>query len=390
MKYIYLDNAATTAVRQEVVDAMLPVMTKDYGNPSSLHTMGQEAKVILNDARATLAKVINADPQEIMFTACGTESDNIALTGVMEAFGKGHLITSKIEHHAVLHTAEALAKKGFDVTFLDVDKYGMVDPEELRKAMRPDTKLVSIMTANNEIGTIQPIKELAAIAKEGGALFHTDAVQAFANVPIDVKDMQIDLLSASGHKLHAPKGVGLLYVRKGVRFKQLTYGGAQEKGKRPGTENMPSIVGFAKAAELACAEMEEHNKRLIKMRDAIIEKALAEIPDSRLNGHPTQRLANNVHLCFKYIEGESLLLSLDAKGIAASSGSACTSGSLEPSHVLLAIGLPHEIAHGSLRLTLSRYSKEEDVDYIVQSIKEVVTKLREWSPIAPQNKLADR
>lgn len=385
MKRIYLDNAATTMIKPEVLEAMMPVLTDMYANASSLHSEGQRIREIVEQARGVIAGTMNADPREIYFTSGGTESDNIAIRGVMKAFGKGHIITSKIEHHAVLHTVEALEKEGFEATYLDVNEYGEVTPETLRAAMRPDTKLVTIMFANNEIGTVQDIKALAAIAKSGGALFHTDAVQAFGQERIDVKEMGIDLMSISGHKVHAPKGIGALYVRNGVRFAPIATGGAHERGKRPGTENVPSIVGFAKAAEIAYKNLDAHVKRLSAMRDAIIEGALSKIEKSRLNGHPVKRLANNVHLCFEYIEGEALLLSLDMKGIASSSGSACTSGSLEPSHVLLAIGLSHDIAHGSVRLTLSDFSEEADIDYIVDSLVDVVRKLREWSPLTPEN-----
>ncbi len=383
MKYIYLDNAATTMVKPEVLEAMMPAFTASYANASSLHSPGQRVREIVEEARARLAGTINANAKELYFTSGGTEADNLAIRGVMKSFGSGHIITSKIEHHAVLHTVEALEKEGFEVTYLDVNEYGEVLPETLKQAMRPDTKLVSIMYANNEIGTIQDIKALAAIAKAGGALFHTDAVQAFGQVRIDVKEMGIDLMSLSGHKLHAPKGIGALYVRNGVRFSPIMSGGAHERGKRPGTENVPGIVGFAKAAEIAHKNLEQHVSRLSAMRDAIIAKVLARVEKSRLNGHPVKRLANNIHLCFEYIEGEALLLSLDMKGIASSSGSACTSGSLEPSHVLLSIGLSHEIAHGSVRLTLSDFSEEADIDYIVDSLADVVEKLRIWSPLTP-------
>lgn len=381
MKYIYLDNAATTKVKPEVLEAMMPYLSETYGNPSSLHTYGQVVREAVEESRAKVAKAINAQPIEIIFTSGGTEADNMAIAGVMRRFEDGHLITSKIEHHAVLHVAEALEKEGYEVTYLDVDDKGLVNPEDLRKAMKPNTRLVSIMFANNEIGTVQDIKELASIAKAGGALFHTDAVQAMGNIKLDVKELGIDLMSISGHKIHAPKGVGALYVRKGVRLKQLFSGGAHEKGRRPGTENVASIIGFGRAVELSQEDLEGHIARMTEMRDLLISRVLKEIDHSRLNGHPTKRLPGNVHFCFEFIEGEALLLSLDAKGIAGSSGSACTSGELEPSHVLLSIGLPHEIAHGSIRLTFSDFSDINDVDYIVQSLKEVVAKLREWSPL---------
>lgn len=390
MKYIYMDNAATTKVKPEVVQAMIPVMEMEFANPSSLHSAGQTAKEVLESARSVVASGMNAEPNEIFFTSGGTEADNLAIQGVMKFFKNGHIITSKIEHHAVLHTVEELEKAGYEATYLDVDEYGRVTPEVLKKAIRPDTKLISIMMANNEIGTIQDIKTLAAIAREHGILFHTDAVQAFCNIPIDVKELGIDLMSVSGHKIHAPKGIGALYVRKGVRFVPICYGGAHERKKRPGTENVPSIVGLAKAVELSIAGMDEHMKRLSAMRDRLIERVLREIKDARLNGHPEMRLPNNAHFCFKYIEGEALLLCLDAKGIAASSGSACTSGSLDPSHVLLSIGLPHEIAHGSVRLTMSDETDEKDIDDVAEALKEVVNKLREWSPLTPEGYLQEK
>lgn len=384
MNYIYMDNAATTKVKKEVVEAMLPLLDEQFANPSSLHTAGQRVKEILEKARETVANAIGAKQNEIFFTSGGTEADNLAIRGVMKLFKSGHIITSKIEHHAVLHTVEALEKEGYDVTYLDVNEYGEVTPEALRAAIRPDTKLVSVMFANNEIGTIQDVKALAAIAKEAGAVFHTDAVQAFCNIPIDVKELGIDMMSMSGHKIHAPKGIGALYVRSGVRFAPIAYGGAHERNRRPGTENVPSIVGFAKAVEIATASLDAHVERLGKMRDHMIRRVLGEIKDSRLNGHPTKRLPNNAHFCFQYIEGEALLLCLDAMGIASSSGSACTSGSLDPSHVLLSIGLPHEIAHGSVRLTMSDFTEEKEVDYVVDALKGVVSKLRKWSPLTPE------
>ncbi|MDO4754630.1 MAG: cysteine desulfurase NifS [Bacillota bacterium] len=387
MKYIYMDNAATTKVRPEVVQAMIPMLEDQFANPSSLHSAGQKVKEVLEESRSVIAASMNAKPSEIFFTSGGTEADNLAIQGVMKVFGKGHIITSKIEHHAVLHTVEELEKAGFEATYLDVDEFGRVTPEVLRQAIRPDTKLVTIMLANNEIGTIQDIKALAAVAREHGVLFHTDAVQAYCNIPIDVKDLGIDLMSVSGHKVHAPKGVGALYVRTGVRFAPLSYGGAHERKRRPGTENVASIVGFAKAVEIGIANLNQHVERLTAMREKLIENVLREIPDSRINGDRKMRLPNNAHFCFKYIEGEALLLCLDAAGIAASSGSACTSGSLEPSHVLLSIGLPHEIAHGSVRLTMSDDTEEADIDYVVEKLKEVVYKLRQWSPLTPEGYL---
>lgn len=389
MKYIYMDNAATTKVRPEVVQAMIPMLEVEFANPSSLHSAGQRAKELLEQARNKVAAGMNAKANEIIFTSGGTEADNLAIQGVMKLFESGHIITSKIEHHAVLHTVEELEKSGYEVTYLDVDEYGRISPEVLKDAIRPDTRLITIMMANNEIGTIQDIKALAAVAKEHGVLFHTDAVQAFCNIPIDVKELGIDMMSVSGHKVHAPKGTGALYVRTGVRFAPICYGGAHERKRRPGTENVASIVGFARAVELAVEGMDEHVRRLTAMRDHLIKRVLTEIKDSRLNGDSQMRLPNNVHFCFKYIEGEALLLCLDAKGIAASSGSACTSGSLEPSHVLLSIGLPHEIAHGSVRLTMSDETEVADVDYVVEALKEVVNKLRQWSPLTPAGYLQE-
>lgn len=382
-RMIYLDNAATTATRPEAVAAMLPYFTERFGNPSSLYGFAAQNKKDVEAARDTLAGVIGASGQEIYFTAGGTESDNWAIKGTAEALkSKGnHIITSKIEHHAVLHTCQYLEKNGFEVTYLNVDGFGMVNPDELKAAIRPTTILISIMFANNEIGTIQPIREIGAIARDCGILFHTDAVQAFGQIPIDVNDCNIDMLSASGHKLNGPKGIGILYVRKGVRIRPFIHGGAQEKGRRAGTENVPAIIGLGKAAEIALATMDERIRKETALRDHLIEKVLAEVPHSRLNGHPTQRLPGNAHFCFRFVEGESLLLFLDRKGVCASSGSACTSGSLDPSHVLLAIGLPHEIAHGSLRLTLNEANTMEEMDYTAQSTSEIVARLRSMSPL---------
>lgn len=382
-RMIYLDNAATTATRPEAVAAMLPYFTERFGNPSSLYGFAAQNKKDVEAARDTLAGVIGASGQEIYFTAGGTESDNWAIKGTAEALkSKGnHIITSKIEHHAVLHTCQYLEKNGFEVTYLNVDGFGMVNPDELKAAIRPTTILISIMFANNEIGTIQPIREIGAIARDFGILFHTDAVQAFGQIPIDVNDCNIDMLSASGHKLNGPKGIGILYVRKGVRIRPFIHGGAQEKGRRAGTENVPAIIGLGKAAEIALATMDERIRKETALRDHLIEKVLAEVPHSRLNGHPTQRLPGNAHFCFRFVEGESLLLFLDRKGVCASSGSACTSGSLDPSHVLLAIGLPHEIAHGSLRLTLNETNTMEEMDYTAQSTSEIVARLRSMSPL---------
>ncbi len=382
-RFVYADNAATTPVSPKVFDAMLPFYKEIYGNPSSLYSIGGEAKKHLEDARETVARALGALPSEIFFTSGGSEADNWAIKGVAQALakkGKKHIITSKFEHHAVLHTVQALEKEGFEVTYLEVYENGIVKPRDVEAAIREDTALVTIMYANNEIGTIQPIPEIGAICKKHGVLFHTDAVQAVGNVEIDVKQQNIDLLSLSGHKLHAPKGVGALYVRRGVRFPNLIDGGAQERGRRAGTENVAGIVGLGVAIEEACANMAQRNARLIKMRDRLIAGAL-KIERSRLNGDPVKRLPGNVNLCFEGIEGESLLLKLDFAGICGSSGSACTSGSLDPSHVLLAIGLPHEIAHGSLRISFSDQNTEEDVDYILEQLPGIVQYLRDMSPL---------
>lgn len=382
-KTIYLDNAATTQVYPEVLEAMSPFFTEYYGNPSSIYSFAGEAGKAVAKARQTLADVINATAEEIYFTGGGSESDNWALKATAEAYGdKGkHIITTKIEHHAILHTGEYLKKRGFDVTYLDVDENGSVKLDELEKSIRPDTILISVMTANNEIGTIQPIEEIGKIAKKHGILFHTDAVQAFGHIKIDVDKMNIDMLSASGHKINGPKGIGLMYIRKGVKIRSFIHGGAQERQRRAGTHNVPGIVGFAKAAELADKSLNERIAYETELRDYLIERVLKEIPYSRLNGERTKRLPNNANFCFRYIEGESLLILLDQKGICASSGSACTSGSLDPSHVLLAIGLPHEIAHGSLRLTLSEKTTKEEIDYTVDELKTIVEKLRSMSPL---------
>ena len=383
MKRIYMDNGATTRVTEPVFEAMKPYFCEIYGNPSSAHNFGYVSRHAIDAAREQVARAINADVNEIYFTGCGTESDNWAVRGAAyENVKKGrHIITTAIEHHAILHTCAQLEKEGFEVTYLPVDEYGFVTPEQLDAAIRPDTTLVSIMTANNEIGTIEPIAELTAVCKKRGVLFHTDAVQAIGSVKIDVKAMQIDMLSMSGHKFHAPKGIGVLYIRKGVRLQQFMNGGAQERNRRAGTENLASIVGIGKAIELATADIDAHNEKLSAIRDHMIERILKEIPYTRLNGHPTTRLPGNVNVCFRFIEGESLLMLLDAKGIAGSSGSACTSGSLDPSHVLLAIGLPHEIAHGSLRLSLSEENTMEEADYVVDALVEIVSRLRSMSPL---------
>lgn len=382
-KMIYLDNAATTRTAPEVVEAMLPYFSEFYGNASTVYEFGGKSKEAVSKARESIANAIGAKENEIYFTAGGSESDNWALKATAEAYkSKGkHIITSKIEHHAILHTCEWLEQNGFEVTYLDVDEFGVVKLGELKKAIRPDTILISIMFANNEIGTIEPIAEIGKIARQHGILFHTDAVQAFGQIPINVDELQIDMLSSSGHKLNGPKGIGFLYIRKGVKIRSLLHGGAQERKRRAGTENVPGIVGFGKAVELAMASMQERTKKERELRDYLMERVLREIPFTRVNGDRTNRLPNNVNLCFQFVEGESLLIMLDMKGICGSSGSACTSGSLDPSHVLLAIGLPHEIAHGSLRLTLGEDTTKEDIDYTVDTIKEIVQQLREMSPL---------
>ncbi len=382
-RFIYLDHAATTAARPEVVEAMLPYFTEKFGNPSSVYTFSQQNKAVITQCRDVIANSLNAKSNEIYFTAGGSESDNWALKATAEAYApKGkHIITTKIEHHAILHTAQYLEKRGFEITYLDVDENGMVKLDQLKAAIRPDTILISVMFANNEIGTIEPIKEIGEIAQEHGIIFHTDAVQAYGQVPIDVDEYHIDMLSASGHKLNGPKGIGFLYIRTGLKLRSFIHGGAQERSRRAGTENVTGIVGLAKAVEIAFATMEERTKKETAMRDHLIDRLLAEVPYARLNGHRTKRLPNNVNLSFQFIEGESMLIMLDMKGICASSGSACTSGSLDPSHVLLAIGLPHEIAHGSLRMTLGEENTMEEMDYVVEQIKEIVTKLRAMSPL---------
>lgn len=382
-KLIYLDNAATTKTAPEVVEAMLPYFTEHYGNPSSIYRFAAANKEVITEHREKIAGVLGAKREEIYFTAGGSESDNWALIATAEAYaGKGkHIITSKIEHHAILHTCEYLEKKGYEVTYLDVDENGVVSLDQLRASIREDTILISIMFANNEIGTLQPIKEIGEIAREHGILFHTDAVQAFGQIPIDVDRLHIDMLSASGHKLNGPKGIGFLYIRKGVKIRSFIHGGAQERKRRAGTENVPGIVGIGVAAERAARTMEERTKKEKEIRDYMISRIESEIPYCRLNGHRTSRLPNNVNFSFRFVEGESLLIMLDMKGICASSGSACTSGSLDPSHVLLAIGLPHEIAHGSLRMTLGEDITKEDVDYVVDTLKEIVQNLRNMSPL---------
>jgi len=380
---IYLDNAATTKTAPAVVEAMLPYFTEYYGNPSSVYDLAGKSKSGIIKGREELAQVLNAAPEDIYFTAGGTEADNWALKAAFDAYKiKGnHIITTKIEHHAILHTCEYLEKQGAQITYLDVDENGIVKLEELEKAITEKTILISVMFANNEIGTIQPIKEIGMIAREHGILFHTDAVQAFAQVPIDVKEMGIDMLSSSAHKINGPKGVGFLYIKKGVKVRSFIHGGAQERKRRAGTENVPAIIGYGVAAKRAAETMTERAKRESELRDYLIRRILTEIPYTRLNGDAKQRLPNNVNISFQFIEGESLLIMLDMEGIAASSGSACTSGSLDPSHVLLAIGLPHEIAHGSLRLTLSDETTKEELDQVVESIKNIVEKLRNMSPL---------
>ncbi len=382
-KLIYLDNAATTKTAPEVVEAMLPYFSEAYGNPSSIYSLAGESKKAIDEARETIAEALGAQPEEIYFTAGGTESDNWALKAAAEFYRKkgNHIITTKIEHHAILHSCQWLEKQGFEVTYLDVDENGVVKLEELKKAIRPATILISVMFANNEIGTIQPIREIGEIAHEKGILFHTDAVQAFGQLPIHVDDFHIDMLSASGHKLNGPKGIGFLYIRKGVKIRSFIHGGAQERKRRAGTENVPGIVGLGKAVERAVGTMKERTDRERELRDYLIQRVLSEIPYTRLNGHRNLRLPNNANFSFQFIEGESLLIMLDMEGICASSGSACTSGSLDPSHVLLAIGLPHEIAHGSLRLTLNEEITKEDLDFVVDTLKKIVERLRSMSPL---------
>lgn len=380
---IYLDHAATTAVHPDVLKEMLPYFTDKFGNPSSVYGFAANNKNKLTEARETIAGALGAKSEEIYFTAGGSESDNWALKCTAEAYGVhgGHIITTKIEHHAILHTCKYLQNRGYDVTYLDVDENGLVDLNTLEAAIRPDTFLISIMFANNEIGTIEPIKEIGEIAHRHGILFHTDAVQAFGQIPIHVDEMNIDMLSASGHKFNGPKGIGFLYIKKGLKLKSFIHGGQQERGRRAGTENVPGIVGIAKACEIAMAEMEERMKKETELRDYLIKRILKEIPYTRLNGHSKKRLPNNVNISFQFVEGESILIMLDMAGICASSGSACTSGSVDPSHVLLAIGLPHEIAHGSLRLTIGYENTKEEMDTVVDNLKRIITNLRNMSPL---------
>lgn len=380
---IYLDNAATTKVNPKVLEAMLPYFTERFGNPSSVYGFASANKQDITQARESIAEILGAKPEEIYFTAGGSESDNWALKATAEAYeSKGkHIITTKIEHHAILHTCEYLESKGFEVTYLDVDEGGLVKMDQLKAAIRPDTILISIMFANNEIGTIQPIAEIGKLAKEKGILFHTDAVQAFGHVPIHVDEMGIDMLSASGHKLNGPKGIGFLYIRKGVKIRSFVHGGGQERKRRAGTENVPGIIGIGVAAKLCAKTMEERSAKEQELRDHLISRVMAEIPYTRLNGHREKRLPNNANFSFQFVEGESVLIKLDMAGICASSGSACTSGSLDPSHVLLAIGLPHEIAHGSLRLTLGEDTTMEQIDYVVDTLKKIIADLRSMSPL---------
>ena len=380
-RFVYADNAATTKVRPEVFAKMLPHFVEHYGNPSSIYSVGRESAVALKAAREKVAKCLGCDPVEIIFTSGGSESDNTAIRGIAAKKGKGHIITSKIEHHAVLHTVQALEKEGFTATYLDITEDGFVDPESVKNAIREDTILITIMLANNEIGTIQPIKEIAAIAKEKKIPLHTDAVQAVGHIPVDVKELGCDMLSLSAHKFGGPKGTGVLYVRRGLAYKPFVLGGAQERNKRAGTENIPGIIGTAEALLLACEEMSAENAKLTKLRDRLIDGILEKIPYSRLNGSRDNRLPGNVNVSIEYIEGESLILLLDINGICASSGSACTTGSLDPSHVLLALGLAHEVAHGSLRLSLGRDNTDADVDYILETLPRVVERLRAMSPV---------
>lgn len=383
MKKVYMDNAATTSLKSDVLDAMMPYLTDMYGNPSSIYYFGQEAHSAIENARHQVAHAIGAEDNEIIFTGCGTEADNMALKGIAEKYSKKgkHIITSSVEHHAILHTCEYLEKHGFDVTYLPVDEFGRVRAEQVKDAIRDDTILVSIMFGNNEVGTIMPIAEIGAVCREKGVFFHTDAVQAIGHVNVDVKAMNIDLLSLSAHKFHGPKGVGALYVRNGIVVPPLLHGGAQERRRRAGTENVAGIVGLGKAIEIACTDIDSTACRIARLRDRLITEVPKLIPEVKLNGHPTERLPGNVNFSIKYIEGESILLMLDLNGIAASSGSACTSGSLDPSHVLLAMGLPHETAHGSVRLTLSDETTEDDVDYVLEVLPTIVNKLRQMSPL---------
>jgi len=387
MERIYFDHGATTKVDETVAKAVMEAMLNNFGNPSSIHSFGRTARKAVEESREKVAALLNALPGEIFFTSGGTESDNLAIKGIALANQKKghHIITSTVEHHAVLHTCEYLEKNGFTVTYLPVDKYGMVNPEDVREALNNKTILVSIMMANNEVGTLQPIKEIAAITREAGVYFHTDAVQAVGNMPVDVKDLGVDLLSLSGHKFHGPKGIGALYIRKGVKIAPVQHGGGHERKLRAGTENVPGIIGLARACEIAMQDMPEKVARVSALRDKMIRTILQNIDHVQLNGHPEKRLPGNANFSFEFVEGESLLLNLDLKGIAASSGSACTSGSLDPSHVLLSMGLSHEIAHGSLRLTLGAENTEDEVDYFLEVIPEIVSRLRAMSPLYNNN-----
>lgn len=383
MNNIYFDNAATTKLDEEVLNEMMPYLTEEYGNASSIYKLGRNNRKAVETARERIAKAINADPEEIYFTSGGTESDNTAIRGIAYNYKKkgNHIITSKIEHPAILETCKQLEKEGFEVSYINVDEYGILDLEELKQTIKETTILISVMTANNEIGTIQPIKEIGKIARENNIYFHTDSVQAIGSIKIDVKDMNIDLLSMSGHKFYGPKGIGVLYVRKGVVFQKFMNGGHQERNRRAGTENVPAIVGMGKAIEIAYRDLEEHTKHIKELRDYYVEQVKEKIPYIKINGDMEKRLPGNSNISFRFIEGEGLLLNLDLKGICASSGSACTSGSLDPSHVLLAIGLPHEIAHGSLRISIGKYNTKEEIDYLVESLVEIVNRLREMSPL---------
>lgn len=383
MNNVYFDNSATTKTDERVIEAMMPYITENYGNPSSIYKIGRENRKAVEEAREQVAKALNCEPNEIYFTNGGSESDNTAIRGIAYAYkNKGnHIITSKIEHPAVLETCKQLEKEDFEVSYIGVDENGIIKLDELKNAIKPTTTLISIMFANNEIGTIEPIEEIGKIAKENNIFFHTDAVQAVGNVRIDVKQLNIDALSMSGHKFYGPKGIGALYVKKGIKFEKLINGGHQERNKRAGTENVAGIVGLGKAIELAYQELDEHNKKIKELRDYYIEQVKAKIPYIRINGDETKRLPGNSNISFRFIEGEGLLLNLDLKGICASSGSACTSGSLDPSHVLLAIGLPHEIAHGSLRISIGKYNTKEEVDYLVENLVEIIGRLREMSPL---------
>ncbi|WP_070000499.1 cysteine desulfurase NifS [Cellulosilyticum sp. I15G10I2] len=383
MNKIYLDNAATTPVKKEVLDAMLPYFTENFGNPSSVYQLAQINKKAIDEARETIAQHLGANTNEIFFTGSGTEADNWAIKGIAEAYkNKGnHIITSKIEHHAVLHTCEYLEKQGYEITYLDVDSEGMVNPEDVKKAIKDTTILITIMYANNEIGSIMPIEEIGQIAKAHQIIFHTDAVQAVGQVKIDVKDQNIDLLSLSGHKICGPKGIGVLYIKRGIKIGPFIHGGAQERGRRAGTENVPGIVGLGKAMELAYSDFDAKITKLTALRDEMIEGLIAHIPYCKLNGHKTKRLPNNINIAVEFVEGESLLLLLDMNGIAASSGSACTSGSLDPSHVLLALGMPHEKAHGSVRFTLGEYNTKEEIDYVLEKMPQIVQRMRDMSPL---------